>query len=164
MPRDACTSSLADWLSPAAARFSWLCASWKLLVLGGNWKQGEGLREAVRKMEMEEEGLALGWGYAIEKPGVDRPACIPTRPPPSTPAPTQLTESASSLLLASPTMRMAASTSRCPGRQLTQRLRACDTALATCREAKSCHHPPASPMPFLWAGRGHWHPRSPYLG
>lgn len=42
VPRDACTSSLADWLSPAAARFSWLCASWKVLLLGGNWRQGGG--------------------------------------------------------------------------------------------------------------------------
>lgn len=58
MPRDACTSSLADWLSPAAARFSWLCASWKVLVLGGNWRQEEELGETVRRMEMEDEDLA----------------------------------------------------------------------------------------------------------
>lgn len=42
-----------------------------------------------------------------------------------------LTESASRLLLASPTVRMALSTSRCPGRQFTHRFRAWDTALAT---------------------------------
>lgn len=104
---------------------------------------------------MEDEDLARAWGYATEEPGADRPACIPTRLLLSPPAPAQLTESASSLLLASPTMRMAASTSRCPGRQLTQRLRACDTALATCREAKSGHHPLASLMPFLQVGGAH---------
>lgn len=164
MPRDACTSSLADWLSPAAARFSWLCASWKLLVLGGNWRQGEGLGEAARRMEIEDEGLARAWGYATAEPGVDGPAHIPTRLPLSPPTPAQLTESASSLLLASPTMRMAASTSRCPGRQLTQRFRACDTALATCGEAKSGQGPPASPMPFPWAGRGHPGSRLPLPG
>lgn len=83
-------------------------------------------------------------GGMLEEPDAVGPACI-ARPPPSPPAPAQLTESESSLLLASPTMRMAASTSLCPGRQLTQRFRACDTALATCREVKRGHHLPASP-------------------
>lgn len=86
--------------------------------------------------DMQEESNAVG------------PDCIGRRLPSSPPAPAQLTESESSLLLASPTMRMAASTSRCPGRQLTQRFRACDTALATFREAKRGQHLPASPTTF----------------
>lgn len=41
VPREDCTSSLADWLSPAAAwlRLAW--ASWKLLLLGGNYGKVE---------------------------------------------------------------------------------------------------------------------------
>lgn len=84
----------------------------------------------------------------LEEPNAVGPDCTGRRLPPSPPAPAQLTESESSLLLASPTMRIAASTSRCPGRQLTQRFRACDTALATFRKAKRGHHLPASLTPF----------------
>lgn len=103
-------------------------------------------------------------GDMLEEPHGVGPACIARRPPPSPPAPAQLTESESSLLLASPTMRMAASTSRCPGRQLTQRFRAWDTALATCREAKSGHHLPVSPTPFPQPDGAHWGTHCPHLG
>lgn len=90
------------------------------------------------------------WGCAGEHPAWLVSTATPPRPPQPR---AELTESDSSLLLASPTMRMAASTSRCPGRQFTQRFSACDTALATCRGRERRlslghpHHPASIPLP-----------------
>lgn len=154
VPRDACTSSLADWLSPAAARFSWLCASWKVLLLGGNWRQGGG-QEQHGELLGEGPAPSHASGCAGEHPARPVPAASPPRPPQPR---AELTESDSSLLLASPTMRMAASTSRCPGRQFTQRFSACDTALATCRGRErrlSLDHPhQPAPIPQPPPGPG----------
>lgn len=52
------------------------------------------------------------------------------------PHPAPLTESTNSFLLDSPMLFRATSTSFCPGRQLTQLLRECETALATCAHSR----------------------------
>lgn len=138
VPLDAWTTSLADWFRPAATLLSLAWTSWKLLPLDGNYsRKRKTMRSASSNMEY------------VSGPLTQR--IFTTKPTKQVQKTTEstsvlfldfilyvvLTESARRVLLASPTVRMALSTSLWPGRQFTHLFRAWDTALATYTHART---------------------------
>lgn len=117
VPLDAWTTSLADWFRPAATSLSWAWTSWKLLPLDGNCRRRR--RRANNKNCTSKKS-------SIYFSNVTRVFDL-------------LTESARRVLLASPTVRMALSTSLWPGREFTHLLRAWETALATYTHTQVFH-------------------------